>query len=88
MSGTWCSVEFNKAIVMGYGISNTNAGFNYRVIAGLMKTYVEFFLKAKTCNGGVKNAVECDGLNKSHTALGLDIHISPGETSKKQVCNK
>jgi hypothetical protein len=38
--------------------------------------------KQKTCNSGVKNAEECNELNKSHTALGLDIHISPGETSK------
>ena len=42
-----------------------------------MNKYVEFFLKTKTCNSGVKNAVECDNVNKSHTDLGLDIHISP-----------
>jgi hypothetical protein len=82
MSGTWCSVELKKAIEMGYVISNIHAGFKYKVIAGLMKKYVEFFLNIKTCNSGVKNAEECNALNKSHTALGLDIHISPGETSK------
>ena len=49
------------------------------------------FLKNKTCTSGVQHAVECDELNKSHTDLGLDIHISPGETSKnpgmKQIAN-
>ena len=82
MTGTWCSVELKKAIEMGYVISNIHGGFKYKVITGLMKKYVEFFLKIKTCNSGVKNAVECEELNKSHTVLGLDIHISPGETSK------
>jgi hypothetical protein len=70
MSGTWCSVELKKAIEMGYVISNIHAGFKYKVITGLMINYVELFLKVKTCNSGVKNAEECNALNKSHTALG------------------
>jgi hypothetical protein len=55
---------------MGYVISNIHAGFKYKVITGLMINYVELFLKVKTCNSGVKNAEECNALNKSHTALG------------------
>ena len=82
MSGTWCSVDLKKAIEMGYVISNIHAGFKNKVIIGLMTKYIEFFSNIKTCNSGVKNAAECDELNKSHTALGLDIHINPGETSK------
>ena len=39
------------------------------------------FIKIEPCNSGVKDAVECQELNKSHTALGLDIHIRPEETS-------
>ena len=35
-SGTWCSVELKKAIDIGYIISNIHAGFNYKVISGLM----------------------------------------------------
>ena len=47
-----------------------------------MNTSVEFFLTVKTCSHGIKKAAECDQLNKSHTDLGVDIHISPGATSK------
>ena len=39
-------------------------------------------MKIKICNSGVKNSAECEQLNKSHTDLGLDIQISPDETSK------
>ena len=81
MSGTWCSVESKKAIEMGYVTSNIHAGFKYKVITGLMKKHVEFFFKNQTWNSGVKHVVECQESNKSHTALGLDIHIRPEETS-------
>ena len=54
MSGTWCSVELKKAIEVGYVISNIHAGFKYKMITGLMKKDVEFFLKIKTCTSGVK----------------------------------
>ena len=80
MTGTWCSVELKKAIELGYIISNIHSGFKYKVITGLMKKYVEYFLKIKTCNSGVKNDAECDALNKTHKALGLDIHITTVET--------
>jgi hypothetical protein len=70
MSGTWCSVELNKAIEVRYVISNIHAGFDFKVITGLMNKYVEFFLKIKTCNSGVKNSEECNALNKSHSAVG------------------
>ena len=46
-----------------------------------MRASVEIILKVKTCISGVKNAAACDELNKSHTDLGLDIHISPDGTS-------
>ena len=36
----------------------------------------------KTGNSGVKNAAECDLLNKEHQRLGLTIHINPEETAK------
>ena len=48
---------------MGFIISNKRAGVNYKVITGLMDTYVEFFLTIKTCSRGIKNAAECDRLN-------------------------
>ena len=38
MSGTWCSVDLEKAVEMGYAISKIHAGFNYKVITGLVKT--------------------------------------------------
>ena len=46
-----------------------------------MKSYVEKFLKMKTCNGGVLSEDECNKLNVEHKQLGLDILISPNETS-------
>ena len=82
MSGTWCSVELKKAIEKGYKITKIHAGFKYKSMVGLMKKYVEFFLKIKTCNSGVKNASERDLLNTEHQRLGLDIHITPEETAK------
>ena len=45
MSGTWCSVELKKAFVGGHVISNIHAGFKYKVINGLMNTYVDLFYK-------------------------------------------
>ena len=93
MSGTWCSVELKKAIELGYIISNIHAGFKYKVINGLMKKYVEYFLKIKTCNSGVKSDAECNALNKSHEALGLNIHITsvetmhnPGKKNNAKLC--
>ena len=43
MSGTWCSVQLKKAFEMVYIISTIHAGFSNEVVAGLMKTKVEFF---------------------------------------------
>ena len=82
MAGIWCSVELKKAIEVGYVISNIHSRFKHKIISGLMQKYVDFFLKVKPCNSGVKNAADCDELNKYHTDLGLDVNISPGETSK------
>ena len=49
---------------------------------GLMKPYVERFLKMKTCNAGVETAEECQQLNEAHRQLGLNIVIQPQETCK------
>jgi hypothetical protein len=65
---------------MGYKI-NILAGYKYERLTGLMKKYVEEFLKMKTCNGGVKTAEECEKLNEEHRRLGLDIVIQPEETT-------
>ena len=51
-------------------------------LKGLMKPYVERFLKMKTCNAGVKTAEECQQLNEAHRQLGLNIVIQPEETCK------
>ena len=79
MSGVWASVELKMAIKKGYTI-NILAGYKYERLTGLMKKYVEEFLKMKTCNGGVKTAEECKKLNEEHRRLGLDIVIQPEET--------
>ena len=82
MSGTWCSCELKRAIELGYVIDKLHSGFKYKPIVGLMKKYVEFFLNIKTCNGGIKTAAECKLLNDEHAGLGLNIAITPEETSK------
>ena len=82
MTGTWCSVELKKAIEKGYIINCIHSAFKYEEMTGLMKSYVEYFLKIKTCNSGVKNAEECKKLNASHHAIGLNIDIEPFETFK------
>ena len=43
MIGTWCSVELIKAIEMGYIICNMHAGFEYKVIIGLMNNMLNSF---------------------------------------------
>ena len=80
MSGGWASVDIKKAIEMGYKI-NILAGYECERLTGLMKEYVEEFLKMKTCNGGMKTLEECKKLNEEHRRLGLDIVIQPEETS-------
>ena len=47
MSGTWCSVELQKDIEMGYVISNMHAGFKYKIIIGLMKNMLNSFKKLR-----------------------------------------
>ena len=87
MKGVWASVELKKAIEKGYKITIL-AGYKYKRYTGLMKGYVEKFLKMKTCNGGVLSKEECDKLNHEHKQLGLDILISPNETSNNPRMNE
>jgi hypothetical protein len=76
----WASVELKLAIQKGYKL-NILAGYKYEPLTGLMKEYVEKFLKMKTCHGGVLTEEECEKLNKEHKQLGLGIVITPRETS-------
>ena len=59
MSGVWASVELKMAFEKGYTI-NMLAGHKYDGLTGLMKKFVEEFLKMKTCIGGVKTAEDCE----------------------------
>ena len=58
--GTWTSIEVKKAIEMGYVIDEIHGGFKYKQCTGLMKKYVEFFLKIKTANNKQLTTEECD----------------------------
>ena len=49
---------------------------------GLMRPYVERFLKVKTCSAGVKTSEECQQLNGAHRQRGSSIVIQPDETCK------
>ena len=46
MKNVWASIEFKKAIQKGYKL-NILAGYKYEPLTGLMKEYVEKFLKNK-----------------------------------------
>jgi hypothetical protein len=80
MTGVWSSVELKKALEMGYKL-DIISGFKYKKYTGLMKGYVEFFLKIKTCNSEIKTLEECNILNERNKKIGLDMHINPKDTA-------
>ena len=79
-TSVWASCEIKMAVERGYKITIL-AGYKFERLTGLMKEYVEEFLKMKTCNSGVKTAEECEKLNEEHRRLGLNIVIKPEETA-------
>jgi hypothetical protein len=80
MHGTWDTLSLQRAIKEGYTITKIYSGFAYKQYTGLMKGYVEHFVKMKICNSGIKTLDQCEKLNKEHQELGLNIHIKSEET--------
>ena len=79
---TFTSVELQLALKHGYQITRVYPALQFRKYTGLMKDYVEFFLKLKIQNNKHYSEEECERINKSHTDLGLNIHIRSADTSK------
>ena len=79
---TYSSVELKRALEKGYTISRIYAASEYKRYTGLMKNYVETFIKLKVENSGKKTQEECDEVNKAHRDLGFEIEIKPENTMK------
>ena len=78
---TYASVEIKKALEKGYKIK-IHSAIQYDKYKGLMKDYVEFFLKIKIENNQHYTKEECDEINKSHQAMGFSFKIESKNTSK------
>jgi hypothetical protein len=79
---TWTTIELQKALEKGYTITKIHSAVEYKRLNGLMKKYVEHFIKMKIENNGVKTQTECDDINNYHKKLGFDFEIKPEETEK------
>jgi hypothetical protein len=79
---TYSSVELKRALEKGYTITRIYSAQEYKRHTGLMKKYVETFIKLKVENSGVLTQEECDEINKAHKELGFDIEIKPENTAK------
>ena len=59
-------------------------------MTGVMRPYVERFLKMKIENRGKLTALECKEINEYHKTIGLNIEIRPENTcfnaGKKNSC--
>ena len=79
---TYSSIELKRALEKGYIITKIYSALEYKRYNGLMKKYVETFIKLKVENSGEKTQEECDEVNKAHKDLGFEIEIKPENTSK------
>ena len=79
---TFTSVELKYALEHGYEISKIHAALQYEKYTGLMKNYVEFFLKMKVENTKHYTDEECNEINNSHKELGFNFQIEKENTKK------
>ena len=77
MTGTWSSVELQRALQVGYVITKIHAAVAYGKHPGLMKDYVGDFIKMKIENEKELTQSECDTINKYHQDLGFKFIIKP-----------
>ena len=78
---TFSSIELKYALEKGYTIK-IHSALEYSRYKGLMKDYVEFFLKMKIENNEHYTPEECEKINKSHNALGFSFEIKSENTKK------
>ena len=77
---TWTSIELKKALELGYKITHIYAALEYKKVTGLMKQYVEHFLKMNIENSKTLTQEECHKLNDSHKRMGFNVFIEPHST--------
>jgi len=65
-SKTWTSIELKKALEMGYRITKIHSALQYTRHTGLMKHYVEKFIKLKIKCSGTLSQDKCDDINRIH----------------------
>ena len=89
---TYASVELKLALQKGYEIK-IHSALEYRQYTGLMKDYVEFFLKIKIENNQHYTPDECRKINESHRAMGFNFEIksentqyNPGMKQLAKIC--
>ena len=78
---TFSSVELKYALQHGYKIK-IHSALEFNKYTGLMKDYVEFFLKLKIENNKHYTEEECNKINESHHKLGFTFEIKPENTRK------
>ena len=78
---TYSSLELKYALEKGYTIK-IHSALEYSRYKGLMKDYVEFFLKMKIENNEHYTPEECEQINKSHSDLGFTFEIKSENTRK------
>ena len=77
---TFSSIELKYALEKGYTIDKIHSALAYNKHKGLMKDYVEFFLKIKIENNKFYTPEECERINKSHNDLGFTFEIKSENT--------
>ena len=77
MTGTWSSVELQRALQVGYVITKIVAAVAYEKHPGLMKDYVGDFINMKIENQKELTQSECETINKYHQDLGFRFIIKP-----------
>ena len=79
---TFSSVELQYALEKGYTINKIHSALQYERYTGLMKDYVEFFLKIKIEKNIHYTEDECNKINESHKQLGFSFEIKSENTRK------
>jgi hypothetical protein len=79
---TYSSVELKRALEKGYTITKIYSALEYKKYTGLMRAYVEKFIKLKIENTKVLTQEECNKINKAHKDLGFNFEIKPENTKK------
>ena len=77
---TFTSVELKKALEKGYTLTAIHSAAEYKRYTGLMKNYVQEFIKMKIENTKRYTEYECNTINENHKLLGFNFEIKPEDT--------